>query len=478
MKQRVPLGPHCLDECVFIILGATGDLAKRKLIPAIYKLAASNTLCKFAIVGVSMAQTTMHEILEQSRPYIKDFDPLVWARVQQNLYYYQMDFHDEAAYESLRQLLEQVECSHGIGCNRLFYLATMPHHFQVITTNLARSGIVKKHSSKSNTDIGAWYRVVYEKPFGFDLKSARQINKAIAKVFDENQVFRIDHYLGKELVANIALARFTNRVFEPLWNNKHIDSVQIILSESDGIEGRGAFYDSYGALKDVVQNHMLQMLALVAMEAPAKFTAEHVRALKAQVLSKVSVQSVVRGQYAGYTQEKDVKPNSDTETFAALSLMINNRRWKGVPFYLKTGKHLDKTQASVHIKFKTVKCLLDFCPMDSNYLTINIQPNEGFVLELNAKVPGVFNQVVPVTMNFSHSMLFGPNTPEAYETLLIDVIRGDHFAFIRADEIDYSWKIIDSVERLKGHLYPYARGSAGPNEITLLDNKREIRWRA
>ncbi len=472
--KPAPLQPtHCLDECIFVIMGATGDLTKRKLVPALYKLVASGKLCRFALVGVSVVQTTMHEILEQARPYIPIIDEGVWAKLQEHLYYHQMDFYDQNAYAQLKRLIESVICTHNLGCNLIFYLATMPHHFQVITQNLAKYHIAEKH----HAGAGGWSRVVYEKPFGYDLKSARKINNAIRKVFDEQQVFRIDHYLGKELVANIALARFTNRVLEPLWNREHIESVQIVLSQQDGINGRGAFYDSYGALKDVVQNHLLQILALVAMDAPEKFTAENIRALKARVLSKLKVASVIRGQYDGYLQEKDVKPNSNTETFAALKVMVKNKRWKGVPFYLKTGKCLSKNETSVHIKFKTVKCLLDFCPMDSNYLTIKIQPHEGFFLELNVKAPEVFNRVVPVNMNFSHTTHFGPNTPEAYEILLADVIRGDHFAFVRADEIDYSWKVIDRVERLNSPVYTYTPGSAGPREIDQLDPNHTIRWR-
>lgn len=466
----------CLDSCVFVILGATGDLTKRKLIPAIYKLVASGKMCDFALVGVANSTTTMHDILEQARKFIPKIDNQVWAKLQKRLYYYQMNFHDKKAYQGLRDLIESVEGCHKLGCNRLFYLATMPQHFAVITKNLSFYGIAEKHQEGRLTKRGAWARVVYEKPFGYDLKSARTINRAIRKVFDEKQVFRIDHYLGKELVANIALARFTNRILEPLWSHEHIDSVQIVLSETLGIENRGAFYDACGALNDVVQNHLLQILALIAMEPPEKLTAEFLRDCKVQVLSKVKASAAILGQYDGYLKEKDVNPHSTTETFAAVKLLINNRRWKEVPFYLKTGKHLKRDEASVHIKFKMVKCLLDFCPMDSNYLTIKIQPDEGFFLELNVKSPGTFNRVVPVTMNFSHSAHWGPNTPAAYEVLLADVIRGDHFAFVREDEIDWSWKIIKAIKGLKTKLYGYAKNSDGPKEIVSLDSR--LQWRS
>jgi glucose-6-phosphate 1-dehydrogenase len=463
-----------LAACTFIIMGATGDLTKRKLIPAIYKLLASNKLTTFALIGVALQAASFDDVLEQARPFIPDLDPALWEIMRKAGHYYAMDFHDPSVYQGLYQSVTRIEKQHGLPAHRLFYLATLPHHFEVITDNLASCGLVPNEADAKDD---RWARVVYEKPFGMDLASARRINKVIARVFNEKQVFRIDHYLGKELVGNIALARFTNQFFEPLWNKDHIDSVQIVLSESIGIQGRGGFYDQYGALKDVVQNHLLQIVALIGMEPPAHFAAEKIRDAKAKVLSKIRVNNVILGQYEGYLQEKNVNPHSKTDTFAALKIALETKRWKGVPFYLKTGKLLNKAEAAIHIKFKMVKCVLDVCPVDTNYLTINIQPDEGMYLELNVKTPGVFNQVVPVKMNFSHSSLFGPNTPAAYETLLADVIRGDHFAFVRADEIDYSWKIIQQVRRLKPILYAYKSGSVGPEELTTLDSEREIRWR-
>ncbi len=467
-----------LDECVFVILGVTGDLSRRKLIPAIYKLIASGKLKKCALVGIMQSQTTADDINKKAKQFIPNINVNVWNKLRSCFSIYRMNFNDESAYQGLRIHLEDVESKHSIKRNRLFYLATMPQHFDVITKNLAHYQIAEKQKSDHLTEHETWSRLVYEKPFGNDLSSARQINQAIANTFDEKQVFRIDHYLGKELVGNIALGRFTNRIVEPLWSNEHIDSVQIIISEKIGIEGRGAFYDSYGALKDVVQNHILQILALVGMEAPEKFTAEQLRDAKAAVLKNVEIKSVILGQYDGYLNEKNVKPDSKTETFAALKVTINNDRWQGVPFYLKTGKCLDKYQASVHIRFKMVPCLLDFCPTDSNYLTINIQPNDGLSLEVNVKKPEVFNEVTPITMNFSYSSLCGPNTPAAYEILLSDVIKGDHFAFVRSDEIEYAWKIIEQLKNINSPLYKYEQGSSGPKEISLLDSERTIKWRA
>lgn len=462
------------DSCVFVILGATGDLTKRKLIPAIYNLVASGKLHNFALVGAALMATDMRQVLELARPFVPDCQDEYWDKLQRAAYYYRMDFHEKPAYAGLHELIARVEQEHQLMGNRLFYLATMPHHFMVITEQLAEHGIVKRHQTAENKP---WERVVYEKPFGDSLASARQINQAIARVFDERQVFRIDHYLGKELVGNIALARFTNTIFEPLWNHNYIESVQIVLSETMGINGRGKFYDAYGTLKDVVQNHMLQILALVGMEMPKRFEPEYLRDAKARLLERVRVENVILGQYAGYQQEPEVNPTSTTDTFAALKLAIDTPRWQGVPFYLKAGKCLANNGVAVHIKFKMAECLLDFCPTDSNYLTINIQPHEGMRLELNVKTPGVFNHVTPVNMDFSHGTLFGFNTPAAYEILLADVVRGDHFVFVRADEIDYAWSIIQQALALKPMLQGYARGSNGPDTATLLDQTREIRWK-
>jgi glucose-6-phosphate 1-dehydrogenase len=474
MQVRGTIMQH---ECVFIILGATGDLTKRKLIPAIYKMVASGIIARFALIGVSVDDTTMRQVFEQARIFVPDLREAVWERMIQASYYHRMDFNDHAAYGQLKELIASVEQKNNLASNRLFYLATMPHHFMVITQQLAAYGVVKKCPVLCNEPKHTWQRIVYEKPFGDSLASSRQINEAIAEVLDERQVFRIDHWLGKELVGNIALARFTNRVFEPLWQAEHIESVQIIASEKIGIEGRGQFYDAYGTLKDMVQNHLLQLLALVAMEDPVHFTADYLRDAKAAVLSKVAIDNVVLGQYDGYLEEKGVSPTSTTDTFAAVKISIDTPRWRGVPFYLKAGKFLEKTEAAIHIKFKPVRCLLDICPTDTNYLTINIQPHEGMYLTLNAKKPGVFNDVTPINMHFSHAALFGPNTPAAYEVLLADVLRGDQCAFVRADEIDLAWGIIQQISNKQVPLHRYARGSTGPEAISDLDSERTIIWK-
>ncbi|MFH1461522.1 MAG: glucose-6-phosphate dehydrogenase [bacterium] len=468
-----------MNQATFIILGATGDLSKRKLIPAFYKLIKDNKINNFALIGVSVDKTDIKTLLESAKKFTSNIDEKIWQQLEDASYFFELDFYDATKYIDFKKLIKTVENKHKLNGNKIFYLATMPEHFKIITKNLYGNNIITKydHKKECETCNHPWSRIIYEKPFGHNLKSAKEINRCIKKLFHEKQIYRIDHYLGKELVGNISLVRFTNRIFEPLWNNKHIDSIQIILDEKIGIEGRGKFYDKNGAIKDVVQNHMLQILSLVAMEQPKKLAAKYIRDAKAKVLKNLKFKNAILGQYEGYTQEKDVAPKSKTETFAALKLEINNKRWKGVPFYLKTGKNLNKKETSIHIKFKMVKCLLtQGCPTDSNYLTIKITPSNGFYLELNSKEPQT-NNLIPVEMNFCHSCLFGPNTPEAYETLILDVIKGDQSTFVRSDEIEYSWQLVDSINRNKFKLYKYRKDSNGPKEIKLLDNK-EIRWRA
>jgi glucose-6-phosphate 1-dehydrogenase len=467
-----------MNECTFIILGATGDLTKRKLIPAIYWLVKDKKIDKFAIIGVANSKSNINQILSESKKFIKKVDGRVWRSIEASCYYQQFDFYKPQDFLNLKDVISIVEKKHKLSGNRLFYLATWPQHFEVITKNLVKSGIVEKYENQKQKKVG-WSRIVYEKPFGYDLKSARKINQAILKLFNENQIYRIDHYLGKELVGNIELVRFTNRVFEPLWCNKHIDSIQIILSENICVEGRGKSYDSCGAINDVVQGHMLQIMALVGMEAPKMLSGKYIRDAKEKVLEKVIVDDVLLAQYEGYLKEKGVAHKSKTETFGAVKLYIDNRRWHGVPFYLKTGKCLDKKEIGIHIRFKMVKCLLNqSCPSDSNYLTIKIQPDEGFFLELNTKVPGK-NEVTPVKMDFCHTCLFGQNTPKAYEVLLEDVIRGDQSYFLRSDEILESWRIVEKIKKLAKNkkLYSYKKGSSGPVELEKFDKAKKLRWR-
>lgn len=434
-----------------VIFGVTGDLSRKKLFPALYKLAKDKVLDDLAIIGMSFNPVDIPTLHAELKKHIKSINEKTWEYMLSRFTHLQMDFSDPARYPVLKEIIEREEKKHQLCGNRLFYLATLPEHFESITRNMKQVGLAA--SGKG------WSRVVFEKPFGRDLATAKKLNQCIAEVFREEQVYRIDHYLGKELVQSISVLRFTNLVLEPLWSNAHIDHVQIILSEDFGVEKRGKFYDKYGAVRDVVQNHMLQLLALVAMEAPVHLTAQHIRDEKIKVLKAIQADGLVLGQYAGYQQEPGVDPGSSTETFAALKLAIANKRWKGVPFYLLTGKFLKEKKALIYIKFRDAPCLLfeGKCTFTSNELIIMIQPNEGFFLNVNTKVPGKMD-IAPVKMDFCHSCVFGPNTPDAYENLLLDVIRGDQSVFIREDEVEESWKIVDGLLKKKHTVHQYAKG--------------------
>lgn len=474
MKNRGPHFPKLGgNECAFIILGATGDLAKRKLLPAIYNIIARDTSKKFVIIGAAIEDTSIGSILESSKEFIEgDCNRETWDLITKNSYYHQLNFNQLNDFKSLNVLIQSIEKKHELSGNRLIYLATASTFFCSITQSLAQSGIVtkKEHNEKP------WHRIVYEKPFGHDLASAQSINECISTYVDENQAYRIDHYLTKELVSNIALIRFTNCVFEPLWNNRYIDNVQIILSETVGVENRGGYYDSYGALSDVVQNHMLELMALIGMEAPEKLTGDYIRDQRAQVLKKIRVVDVVAGQYEGYRQEKLVAPDSNTETFAALYLMIDNPRWAGVPFYLKTGKALDKKETVIHIKFKQVDCLLaKNCPTDSNYLTIRVAPEESFMLTLNAKKPGLTQEIMPISMDYRHSNV---TVDSAYEVLLEEIIKGERSVSVRCDEIESAWKIIDVIKQKEVKVQLYEQGSNGPKIANEFAKKHGMRWRS
>lgn len=463
-----------MEPCTIIILGATGDLSKRKLIPAVYRLLKDNYLDRCALVGLSLADGTAENMLEAARPFITDFDQGVWDRLRSYASYVQGDFHDIGMYARLAGTLTEVEKQHDLPGNRLLYLATMPEHFATLTKQLALHRIISRGSEAAGK---GWQRVVYEKPFGHDGRSAEDINQAIRSVFDESQVYRIDHYLGKEVVSTITTLRCANMIFMPLWQREYIESVQIILNEKRGIEQRGRYYNSYGALKDMVQNHMLQLLALVAMEPPAKFEDQHIRDAKAQVLSKTNVVDVLLGQYDGYRDEAFIPKDSQTDTFAALKLSIDNDRWRGVPFYLKTGKNLYEYSASIHLKLKPVAHMADIAPgAQANSITLQIEPEEGFLLNLNTDVPGQPMQTTPITMQWSHKCVFGHNTPKSYERLLADAIRGDQSVFVRFDEIAHSWRIIDSIKSEERERHTYAQGGRGPKELEAFAETHDMEW--
>lgn len=456
----------------FIIMGATGDLARLKLIPAIYTLLKLNTVAHISLIGVARTEATIQSILDEAKKNIKDLDETVWSRLCNSAYYLRLDFGKLEDFEKLRDKIKEVEVKNNLSGNRLFYLATLPEHFEVASINLAKVGLVNSRDDK-------WERVLYEKPFGDSLDSARRINKEIDKIFLEKNVYRVDHYLGKELVGNIALLRFTNRILEPLWNNKNIDSVQIICDEDFGIKNRGNYYDKYGAVKDFLQNHILQMLSLVAMESPKFISGEYLRNEKVKILKKTKITDILLGQYEGYDQEKGITPNSKTETFFVAKLQINNKRWRGVPFFVRAGKNLAKKETVIHIRFKPVDCLLaKSCPADSNYLTIRIDPDEGFAFELNSKSLRKGFEVETVDMDYSHRSIHGANTPEAYEVLLEQAVLGEQALFVRNDEVELAWRIVDKVDRRKAEVYKYPVGSSGPRELTLWNKKNNIIWKS
>jgi len=448
---------------MFIIFGATGDLTKRKLIPGIYNLLNHNRIDNFHIIGVARRSLTNEKLINSSKKFIKNPKEKIISKLRKNSSYVQLDFKQNN-YEVLKEKINQIEKKGK--CNKLFYLATDSNNFKTISENIQKIGIAKENN--------CWARVVFEKPFGLDLKSSDKLNKSIKKIFSEDQIYRIDHYLGKELVGNISVVRFSNTILEPIWNNKYIENIQIVLDEEIDIEERGSFYDRYGAIRDVVQNHMLQLLALVTMEMPKSFSKDFIRDEKTKLLKSVRVVDTIVGQYNGYTKEKGIPKNSKTETFAALKLEINNKRWKGVPIYLRTGKLLEKKQTKLIIKFKKIKCLFGKnCPANSNYLELRIFPDEGIAFELNAKVPGEIS-AIPVKMDFCHSCTFGPNTPEGYENLFADIIKGDQCTFIREDELRNSWKIVDKIKR--GRVYSYKKGSKGPKELEGFNRKHKVKW--
>tara|TARA_Y100000310_G_scaffold293782_1_gene323664 strand:- start:31340 stop:32854 length:1515 start_codon:yes stop_codon:yes gene_type:complete len=485
---------------ILVLFGATGDLTKRKLLPALYNLERQQQLQdKLSIVCVAKDETLLEDFRKYSRESIKTYskikiDEKILSKFIKRINYYQLRFEEEEKYLTLRSLIEKITGNKYEDCNNMFYLAAPPEYFGTIAENLKKSNMVVKNKKK-----GIPTKVVFEKPFGSDLDSARKLNKLITKVFDEDQIFRIDHYLAKELVQNIMVLRYANTIFEHLWNNKHIDHVQITVAETLGVEKRSAYYDKSGALRDIIQNHMMQLMALIAMESPADLTADGIRDEKVKLLKSVkhfSEREVdkhsVRAQYSGgkindqpvpaYIDEPKVDKKSITDTFVALKLHIENGRWSGVPFYVRTGKRLKEQTTEITIVFKTLPMtFFKDHTTEPNALIIRVQPYEGISLEFNGKVPGKKLSIEPVSMDFCHQCKFGPNTPEAYERLLFDVIVGDQTLFSRWDEVEESWKICEPFLKAwaknKAPLYKYESGSWGPKESEELLKKENRAWK-
>jgi len=478
--------------CAFVVFGATGDLTRRKLMPAIYKLMQTGSLSDaFALVGVSRRPFSREAFAQAMIDAVKEtgeVDAPTADRLGQRLDYVTGEFSDAATYTQLRQRLEQADRDRGTEGNRLFYLATPPSEFETILTQLKQAGLIVPPHGKP------WTRVVIEKPFGRDLTSAQELNRMVAGALDESQTFRIDHYLGKETVQNILVFRFANSIFEPLWNRKYVDFVEICAAETIGVETRGAFYEQTGVLRDIVQNHLLEVLCLTAMEPPNSGDADDVRSEKLQVLralrepwAETIPRDVVLGQYRGYRQEKDVAPDSVTPTYAALRVFIDNWRWQGVPFYLRAGKKLKKRITEVSLHLQRVPLSLfgreDICQnLEPNVLTLRIQPDEGIQLKFASKIPGFDQMVGTVKMDMSYVEAFGGEPPEAYERLLLDAMRGDATLFSRRDAVEASWQWITPILQYFEHQPPrdfpnYEPGSWGPDVAHAIMQRDGRSWR-
>ncbi len=495
------------DACAVVIFGASGDLTRRKLMPALYNLAVSRSLpTGFAVVGVARRAKSHDQFRAEMKEGITEFsrrkpiDAAVWGDFERAISYVAGTFGSPQTYADLKSHLDECDRERGTRKNRLFYLAVPPNEFGTIMKNLRDVGLVA--SAAESRESGTWTRVVIEKPFGSDLASARVLNDVVASTFDESQVFRIDHYLGKETVQNVLVFRFANSLFEPVWNREHVDNVQITVAEEIGVEGRGKFYEQTGVTRDIVENHLMQLLCLTAMEPPISLSADAVRDEKVKVLrslrpmeSSLVQDNVVRGQYIrgyirgdevpGYREEPDVAASSRVETFVAMRCFIDNWRWGGVPFYVRAGKRLARRVTEIAIQFKKVPHGLFRAPdggISPNVLAMRIQPDEGIALRFTTKEPGQQTILRDVAMDFRYGAAFGSNTPEAYERLLLDAMRGDATLFTRRDEVEEQWAYIDRVLgawSTQASAPPpfYASGSWGPEQADDLLARDGRRWR-
>ena len=459
------------------MFGASGDLTARKLLPAVERLAARRLLpTAFTVVGVARTEWTDDDFRSHALAAVKEVGP-EWASLVSRFRYVAGDYREPETFDRVRALLDEIDAAHGTGGNRVFYFATVPQVFGMLAKALAAHGLAKRTPEGPH----AFVRIVIEKPFGRDLASAQALDAELHEVFDESQLYRIDHYLGKETVQNVLALRFANAIFEPVWNRRYVDHVQITVAESVGVGHRGAFYESAGALRDIVQNHVMQVLALTAMEPPATVDAKGIRDEKVKALRAVQVEETVRAQYdagwvegeevPGYRREPGISPTSPTETYLAARLSVDNWRWADVPFFLRTGKRLPKRLTEVALVFRGVPHL-PFPPelssrLGPNAMVLRIQPDEGITLRFGAKVPGQAFQVRTVNMDFSYGAAFVEESPEAYERLLLDVMVGDPTLFIRTDEATQAWTVWEPFLD-RGALARYPAGSWGPAEADAL----------
>lgn len=491
------------EPCAMVIFGASGDLTHRKLLPALYNLALEHPLpAGFSVVGFARRPYTDEQFRQQALDAInvysrlKPVSPQVWDSFASGIRYLQSSFSDPVGFERLNNLLNALDLERGTSGNRIFYLSTPPSQYPEIIQRLGAAGL--------NRNRKGWTRIIIEKPFGHDLASARILNRQVGKVFKEDQVYRIDHYLGKETVQNILVFRLANGIFEPVWNRRYVDHVQITVAENLGLEGRSAYYEESGAIRDMIQNHMLQLLTLVAMEPPIAFDANAVRDEKVKVLHALQplighdvITNTIRAQYGpgwvggkqvpGYTEENGVSPISTTETYVAMKIFIDNWRWAGVPFYLRTGKHLPKRVTEIAIQFKQAPLMLfkrseAHGQVEPNVLTLRIQPDEGISLKFGAKVPGTETQIRAVNMDFFYGSSFLREQPEAYERLILDCMMGDSTLFTRSDEVEAAWTFVQGLldewkNEPRETILSYESGSWGPqvaDEFIWRDGRR---WR-
>jgi glucose-6-phosphate 1-dehydrogenase len=502
-----PTAPPC---CV-VIFGATGDLTRRKLLPALFRLAQQRLVpSEFAILGTARHPQSDEEFRETMKAAVAEFgsedalDEAAWLSFAKRIFYLAGDFSDAALYQQLKTKLVDIEKEYDTGGNRIFYLATAPDFFAVVAKQLGEAGLARAAKTTRTSKGGAkkaWTKIIVEKPFGRDLESARALNKTLASDFDENQIYRIDHYLGKETVQNLLVFRFANSIFEPLWNRQYIDHIQITNAETVGVGTRGGYYETAGALRDMIQNHVFQVTSLIAMEPPASLSASGVRDEKIKAMQSVHPlpagaidEFAVRGQYGpgtvlgdtvpGYREEPGVAPDSSTETFAALKLDFDNWRWAGVPFYLRSGKRLQKQITEIAIQFKEVPHRLfdeSDAPLQPNVLVIRIQPNEGISLRFGAKLPGQALRIRSVNMDFRYGSSFGVKAPEAYERLLLDCMLGDSTLYARRDMVERGWEIVTPLlEAWKAPApdFPnYEAGSWGPKTAFELIERDDREWR-
>ena len=495
--------PRVAGPCVLVLFGVTGDLARKKLMPAVYDLANRGLLPPgFSLVGFARRDWAHEDFAQVTHDAVKEhartpFNDTVWQQLAEGIRFVPGEFADDAAFDRLAQTVAQLDTERGTGGNYAFYLSVPPKFFPDVVAQLKRSGL----SSPPQRPGGhrPWRRVVVEKPFGHDLASARHLNAIVNSVFGHDSVFRIDHYLGKETVQNILALRFANTLWEPVWNRGYVDHVQISMAEDIGIGGRAGYYDGIGAARDVIQNHLMQLLALTAMEEPVSFDAASLRAEKEKVLSAVRLPedlatATARGQYAagwqggvevpGFLEEDGIAPDSHTETYAALKLGVDTRRWAGVPFYLRTGKRLPRRMTEIALLFQRAPHLpfsaTDTRELGQNALVIRVQPDEGVTVRFGSKVPGSAMEVRDVNMDFAYGESFTENSPEAYERLLLDVLIGDPPLFPRHQEVELSWEVLDPVEEFwaeHGKPEQYSAGSTGPPGADALMARDGRAWR-